>query len=434
MNEDCTLIGCPTPKNPVQDFSNQYSLDAVVVGNFHISTVVNGVLIDVPPGTITVPISGNPTQLTVQSCSGPITLPVPPGSTPSQVQQIAQTLANQAAQALVQCQTIAGPNSAPPAPTFLNQPVTFDSGCTDALPLTITVALPTGVTQSGNSLVCAAGIFVSNISTADANSIATAFLSTLMSTLFAGMQATCGVAGCAITDNTNLTTVTAPFVIPAVATQTNITVADSSAFDFAKSYGLLNNPFDGTWTFLYGATIIDPTTINAFVGGGLENMTPGTTVNSGAKIWDNTATPTQPPALTNARIKNYGALFPSFNTCPACAASGVIWDGTLPIYAGIGATPVFEQGSFFGGTDQNINGSGSDTLILQGNAGGTHDPMWVFYTNCIGNTPTLITAIKFGGILADGVYYVIPTGIAGVFGTDGSCLTNHIKCFEIETY
>jgi Concanavalin A-like lectin/glucanases superfamily len=192
MNEDCKSIACPTPKNPVQDFANQYSLSGVVVSNLQFSTVINGVTITIPDGTITVPIPSNPTELTVQSCSGPITLPVPHGSSPSQIQQIGINLANMAAQAQAHCIASSSPVIIVPG-TFSNQEQTYNSNCTNTIPLVIIAPLPGGISQVGNSVIIKAGMFTSNTSQDDADNQALNFLTNFMNNLFMSGGAVCGV-------------------------------------------------------------------------------------------------------------------------------------------------------------------------------------------------------------------------------------------------
>jgi hypothetical protein len=191
MNEDCENVSCTLPNNAVQDYLNQYSLENIIVQNAEYSTVINGVAVTVPAGTFTYSVTANPAfnTLTFQGCNSVISIPIPPGSSFSQIQALVQQMLNQAAQQHAQCVVDDSGNLPPPA--FVNQQVSVASTCT--VPgLEINGSLPPGVMQSGNSLVCAAGIVASNVSQAAADQAARQFLQNLLDQLFSTGKAICG--------------------------------------------------------------------------------------------------------------------------------------------------------------------------------------------------------------------------------------------------
>jgi hypothetical protein len=191
MNEDCSKMSCGVPKNAVQDYLNQYSLNQVVVKNSEFVAVINGISVTIPAGTFEYPISestGSFSPITFQGCQSLISVPIPSGSSFSDIQALVQSMLNQAAQQQAQCNAA----SVPAAPAFLNQQVSIESACTDD-PLSISSTLPPGVAQSGNSLVCESGVFASSVSQSDANNLAVSFLVNLLANLFTTGAARCGV-------------------------------------------------------------------------------------------------------------------------------------------------------------------------------------------------------------------------------------------------
>jgi hypothetical protein len=191
MNEDCTQISCAQPNNAVQDYLNQYSLQAVIIQNTAITVIVNGLPYTIPAGTFTYSLSPVAvfSPLTFQGCSSIISVPIPPGSSFAQIQALVQGMLNQAAQQQAACNAAASGNL--PAPQFLNTQVSITSICTSPQ-LYISGALPSGITQSGNDLICAAGIFSSNVSQAAADQEAKQFLQTFLDQLFITGKAICG--------------------------------------------------------------------------------------------------------------------------------------------------------------------------------------------------------------------------------------------------
>ena len=174
MNEDCTKLSCPVPNVAVQDYLNQYSLE----GN------------SMRHGTITIPIppvGSDPQAITYEGCSGPVSLPVPPGSTPAQIQAIVQQVLLLAVAQQAACD--ATPPVPPPPPVFRNNVLTIPTPCSAGI--TITGSLFPGLSVSGNNFIVAAGIFSSTASTAAANSIATAFAQNWIANLFSTGGAVC---------------------------------------------------------------------------------------------------------------------------------------------------------------------------------------------------------------------------------------------------
>lgn len=190
MNEDCSRMSCSVPRNAVQSYLQQYSLNQVVVKNTEFVAVINGVTVVIPAGTFSYPITESISefgQISFQGCQSLISVSIPAGSTFAEMESLVQGMLNEAAQQQAQCNAPQVPQA---APAYLNQQVSVASGCTDPA-LTISASLPAGITQSGNNLVCAAGVFSSNASQADANQRATEFVEDLLEALFSTGGAAC---------------------------------------------------------------------------------------------------------------------------------------------------------------------------------------------------------------------------------------------------
>lgn len=436
MNEDCTLISCPVPKNPVQDFANQYTLDAVVVGNEALVEFVSGVLVTIPAGTINVPVVGFPSSLTVQGCNGPITLPVPLGSTVAQTRQIAQNLANMAAQAQAQC------NSEPPgggggSGSFTNNQLSVNSPCTVSAPLLISAGLPAGITQSNNSLVIKQGMFSSQISQSDADNQAINFLTNFLNNLFLSGEASCN-SGCV--DNDILTKTNNTFVAPGNGSNVNMPVVNSGLFvaDSATGYWLAQPVWDATPMAFVVNSIIDANTINItqLASGFFSEITGGTIVSSGSLIYLSAyhGYVTTPPSVLTVGIQNFAAQFlAALNSgCARCPGSTTLWDGTFPnLDLAFGGFNEFgyEEGSSFGFTDKEILGNVVNAMFINtlyvyvaGFTGPWNLGYWALTIQCPGQP--VLNAAKFGGRDATGVYYLVP----------GECLYpvfGPIRCFVV---
>jgi hypothetical protein len=170
MNEDCTILSCPVPKIPAQDYLNQYSLEGNKLSLGNISVFIPS--INVP-------------AITYEGCSGPISIAVPSGSTAAQVQAIAQ----QVLQLAVAQQAACDAASTAAAPVLRNARLTIPSGCQT---LHVTGNLFPGLSVSGNDFILNAGLFSSDVSQADANQVATTFAQNWINNLFATGGAFCG--------------------------------------------------------------------------------------------------------------------------------------------------------------------------------------------------------------------------------------------------
>lgn len=192
---NCKLVNC-TDTSSIASYVGNYSLNAgLQYTNVFLKFNVGGQTVEIPAGTITVTVPPNVPQnggtVDIQGCLSPISITIPSGSSASQIQALVSQAIYQVAQQQAQCNAANNPNSPQPPPQFLNTQQTAPQPCADGGELIITGALPTGVTFDGNNLICAAGIFSSNTSQADANQRAEDFLASTFNQLFHNSQAYC---------------------------------------------------------------------------------------------------------------------------------------------------------------------------------------------------------------------------------------------------
>lgn len=169
MIEDCSKVSCPVPKNALQDYVNQYTLEASYATNDPYSATINGQPITIPGGTINVPYQPGDTVLTAQSCQGPLSVPVPAGDSLSAIAGFAKQLANLVAQKEAQCKAAPVGGGPPTQTKFFNQQLSIPSPCGMGATLVVVGTLATGFSVSGSTLVVAAGLISSNVSQVDAN-------------------------------------------------------------------------------------------------------------------------------------------------------------------------------------------------------------------------------------------------------------------------
>lgn len=194
MKEDCSKISCPVPKNQVQDYLNQYSLNQTVISNTEYTAVINGIPITIPAGTFSYPITQNSTifpNLTFRGCQSLITVPIPNGSSFSQIQSLVQGMMQQAAAQQAECNAQRASPSPPPVPSFFNNQSVFDPSCENGGEFIITSPLPNGISRNGQLVVLAAGIVPSNISQADADNQANSALNAYINGLLLSGNAMC---------------------------------------------------------------------------------------------------------------------------------------------------------------------------------------------------------------------------------------------------
>jgi hypothetical protein len=266
MSEDCSKIGCAVPKNAVQEYLNQYSLNQVIVTNDEFTAVINGVTYTIPAGTFSLPITTDTAfPLSYQGCQSNVSVSVPPGSTIGQIQALAQSLLQQVASQQAQCNAAAS-NPTPSRPKYTNTTQTVSSSCTTS-PLTISVSLPDGVSQNGNDLICAAGIFSSDISQSNANAAASDFLENLLNSLFASGEAVCS-SDCSVDTGpvpADMTTAKKPTMIRIkdYATSVKPFLAACSGCQAAS-----HPEWDGTFVYVPGDQIWVPNQTSVSINGG----------------------------------------------------------------------------------------------------------------------------------------------------------------------
>ena len=197
MNDsDCKLVTCDN-SGSIASYIGSYSLNAgFQYTNMQLQFSIGGKTYIIPTGSITITVppsvisSGG--SVSYDGCSSTLSASIPSGSSTDSISSIVNSLIYQAAQQQAQCNAAAANSGNLPTPQFFNQQITLASGCTDALPLSVSASLPSGVSISGNNFIIAAGIFGTEISQSDADSLATSFLTSLKNSLFSSGKAQCG--------------------------------------------------------------------------------------------------------------------------------------------------------------------------------------------------------------------------------------------------
>ena len=409
MNEDCSRQSCDVPKNAVQDYLNQYSLNQVVVTNSEFVAVINGVTITIPAGTFSYPItSGTSTfsNISFQGCQSLISIPVPPGSSFAQIQALVQSMLNQAAQQQAECNA----QSARPSPpaVFLNQQVSFTPSCD---PFLMQGTVPRYITRNGNSVVLSAGIFSSSISQEDANKRATDSLANLINSQIADFVSYCGCA-----DSNIVSSLSSSFVIPNDGSTVVLNVPDSSVIlvnpaqnELTGAWywaGLLNNVAGGMRFSV--DSIVDPTHV---IARSKSSLSPGDTISAGASIVRATQPqiPTTQPIPSSARILSLSQLQANFSIFTGCPKSTVNpWNGTfnfrdfhasLGLYTNI-RYELFGLSYSLGGIELDSLNHNSVALDYNGRVGG----FWAIAIYCSGGG-IIWSGTKYSGSTPSGIYY-----------------------------
>ncbi len=179
----CRIISCP-PTDDLPSYYGQYSLQSGV-------SYENGAIIvpapgggsyTVPPGTIVINLPPGSTSVNYQGCQSSISLPIPTGSSPAEIQAIVSQVMQQAAAQLAICNAPTNPHSGGPFPPTVFSNIGIGINCPGGLAMKQISPLPGIVTLSGDSLFLDAGNFSSSVSESDANAMAQAFLESLIGT------------------------------------------------------------------------------------------------------------------------------------------------------------------------------------------------------------------------------------------------------------